>query len=234
MEDDIDSLFRNLISKAQTNYSKFEDAVSFRNDIRSAFIDNYERVRKNIEQKSNAVFKSCLNDLDTIYFDRKSVDTIMVIAGTRSDEVFPIASLLFLLNEMPISSYNICAIPFAHLGTKERETNLLKKIRSGECCDGIKTVVILFEATPYFDGLYFVVPELTKSRMPIKEVLNELNKQGHTTGRFSVSEDRPLYEVVQTTNALISDIAEAGIDVCGLVVNEDVRGGAEALHMLVC
>jgi hypothetical protein len=228
-----DDFINRELSRVHLQIQKSRDTKRLHAELNSILTEDFRRLFNRAATKNKALIENIFEMGDSLTIaGESSNEMLLIIANVGGGDPFAsFASFAFLDSVKPGKSVTV---------TPRVDSNFWKegpdggfKILERFCAKRrVNMLTVMRDGLLNFDGFYVSVPREMKGDLLAQKLVDFVEGQGHSIGKYSVRADSPTYSIVATDNELMARLVGGGKKVYGLTISEDINGGRDALHYL--
>jgi hypothetical protein len=231
--DEFEKMLQEVILRLQARNRKAESAFILEKDLaKSLHRFKSQFVSRLVKQESLRMAKSKI--IGDIYFQGpENKECVLILANISGNEPFSVLSLLMFLSENSQHAYRIFASPSVEMPNLDKKVSpsLAIKLMSLIESERIKKVIVIRDGLPHFDAFHLAIAG-ERTRTAAEGLIEHLRRLGYETGKYSLRDDAPTYQIVKSKNPLLTLFEAHFIESFGFTVTERVETCVEALTFL--
>jgi hypothetical protein len=231
-----DDLLREVISRIQTRVRKADDAQRLSQELKESVSVNYSRIFRNSIERQKGSAVDIFSTQDTVRFggSRGLAPSLLAIANMDGSQIFStLAALKFAdsVSAGPCTVYITPKVgPFRSYG--EKIPDFFRKIEGFLDETKVDLAIIIRDGHLFFDGFYISLLDEMQHDLA-KRVVDKVRDLGHQTGKYSLRDDDPTYEVVHSDDELFKLFVKSNVPALGFTVTEDFQACSDALGFVL-
>ncbi len=228
---DVDDQFLNeVLSLTRNRVRRATLSANLKQQLLERLDTDSKRFVQRLQRRQPPPTIDSFEGLDMVAIDSGMKVGALVAANTNGGEAFAAYALFGFLLMKSKHRFNIYALPRAELGSKGKELppTLLKSLRALVRGKNIKLAIVLSDGMPHFDGFYLGLTN-NRTQRKAKDLLSNLRSSGFTLGKYSLREDWPAHELIESRSPLLLALNSLGASAYEFIVSDEIKAGIEAL-----